>query len=88
MGVFRYEALDTQGKTSKGTVEADSARAARSQLRLRGLTPIQVESAEAQQAASAAGRGLLQRDLGSKDVVLLTRNWPVCWKRAWRWLLR
>ena len=33
MPAYRYEALDVDGKAAKGLVEADSAKAARSQLR-------------------------------------------------------
>lgn len=73
MAVFRYEALDNRGKTVKGSVEADSARAARAQLRVKGLTPIELESAE-QATAKSASKGLFAKDLSSKDVVLITRQ--------------
>jgi general secretion pathway protein F len=33
MPAYRYDALDADGKAVKGLVEADSAKAARSQLR-------------------------------------------------------
>ena len=52
MPAFKYEALDANGKSSSGIVEAESAKAARSQLRglalvPLGLTPVAVvESAE------------------------------------------
>ena len=42
MAVFRYEALNAQGKTVKGSMEADSPRAARNQMRMQGMTPIEV----------------------------------------------
>lgn len=73
MAVFRYEALDNRGKTVKGSVEADSARAARAQLRVKGLTPIELESAE-QATAKSASKGVFVRDLSAKDVVLITRQ--------------
>jgi general secretion pathway protein F len=44
MPAFSYEALDTDGKTRKGTLEADSAKSARSQLRAQRLVPISVDS--------------------------------------------
>ncbi|MBV8248969.1 MAG: type II secretion system inner membrane protein GspF [Comamonas sp.] len=50
MPAFTFEALDAQGQTRKGTLEADNARAARSQLRNQALVPLQVEPV-------AAGRG-------------------------------
>ena len=52
MSVYRYEALDAQGQTLKGKLEADSARAARSQLRAQSLLPVQVQ--EVSTAASNA----------------------------------
>ncbi len=42
MAAFRYEAADSLGHTSKGVVNADSARAARANLRALGLLPLQV----------------------------------------------
>ena len=43
MPAFRYEAVDAGGATQKGVVNADSAKSARSDLRLQGLTPLNVE---------------------------------------------
>ena len=40
MATFFYKAIDAQGKQKKGTLEADSARLLRQQLRASGLTPI------------------------------------------------
>ena len=45
MSAFRYEAIDPTGRTLKGVLEADSARAGRSHLRTQGLTPLIVELA-------------------------------------------
>jgi general secretion pathway protein F len=39
---FRYEAVDVSGGNRKGVLNADSARAARSELRTQGLVPINV----------------------------------------------
>lgn len=43
MPAFSFEALDAQGQTRKGLMEADSAKAARSLLRAQALVPIAVE---------------------------------------------
>src|SRR4051812_26743223 len=43
MPAFRYEAVDAIGATKKGVVNADSARAARSDLRTQGLVPLAVD---------------------------------------------
>jgi type II secretory pathway component PulF len=42
MPAFAYQALDAQGATQSGVVEADSARAARQLLRGRNLIPLSV----------------------------------------------
>ena len=42
MPAYRFEALQADGQTRKGTLEADSARSARSQLRAQGLVPLDV----------------------------------------------
>lgn len=42
MPSFEYQALTAQGKTKKGTLEGESARQVRQQLRDRGLTPLEV----------------------------------------------
>jgi general secretion pathway protein F len=45
MPAYTFEALDAQGATQKGLIDADTARAARSLLRARALVPIAVEPA-------------------------------------------
>jgi general secretion pathway protein F len=49
MPAFKYEALDAAGKSSTGLIEAENAKAARTQLRSQSLVPIEV-----QQVAMAA----------------------------------
>ncbi|MFM7026178.1 MAG: type II secretion system F family protein, partial [Limnohabitans sp.] len=44
MPAYRFEALQADGQTRKGTLEADSARSARSQLRAQGLVPVEVSA--------------------------------------------
>ena len=43
MPAFSFEALDASGRTSKGFIEADTARSARGLLRARGLIPLNVQ---------------------------------------------
>jgi len=43
MPAYAFEALDPQGQTRRGVLEADTARAARSQLRAQDLVPLKVE---------------------------------------------
>lgn len=44
MPAYQFEALDTQGNTRKGVMEADSVRSARSMLRTQALVPIAVDA--------------------------------------------
>jgi general secretion pathway protein F len=50
MPAYSFEALDAQGQTRRGVLEADTARAARSQLRAQALVPLDV--APVQRASS------------------------------------
>jgi general secretion pathway protein F len=59
MPAFRFEAVDAAGKTHSGVLEADTARAVRSQLRTRALVPLEVravDGASQSPTASAFGR--------------------------------
>ena len=42
MPAYTFEALDAQGATHKGLIDADTSKAARSQLRARALVPLSV----------------------------------------------
>ena len=63
MPAFSFEALDAQGQSRKGTIEADTARAARSLLRAQALVPLAVEPVAVPPAggASAWGQRLFTR---------------------------
>lgn len=54
MPAFSFEALDAQGQTRKGVLEADTAKAARGQLRAQALVPLAVQPVDAGQAAGAS----------------------------------
>jgi general secretion pathway protein F len=57
MPAYSFEALDAQGGTRKGVVEADTAKAARSLLRAQALVPLQVlQVATAVTAGATASR--------------------------------
>jgi len=73
MSAFRYEAVDALGATKKGVLDADSPRAARSELRGQGLTPIRVASIR--EEASDRRRVLAFGDkLSTPELALFTRQ--------------
>ncbi|MBL0090062.1 MAG: type II secretion system inner membrane protein GspF [Ideonella sp.] len=73
MPAFHYEALDAQGKPGKGIIEAESPRAARSQLRGQGLVPLTVEAiaATVQQAGASS---FSRRVFSSTSLAVWTRQ--------------
>jgi len=61
MPAFSFEALDTDGHVRRGTVEADTARAARSLLRAQALVPLEVATLASQAAAPTLAERLFTR---------------------------
>jgi general secretion pathway protein F len=59
MAAFRFEAVDPRGTLQQGTLEADSARAARGVLRAQGLTAVSVAAIEAHGKAGQRTRRYL-----------------------------
>ncbi|WGL17155.1 type II secretion system inner membrane protein GspF [Microbulbifer bruguierae] len=74
MGAFEYTALNSGGRKNRGTLEADSAKAARQQLRAKGLIPLEVSAAA--EPAGASGGSLFSGSpgLSIKQLALLTRQ--------------
>ena len=64
MSAYSFEALDADGAARKGVLEADSARAARAQLRAQGLVPLAVQSVLAEAAHGAPAGALVRRRRG------------------------
>ena len=56
MSAYRWEAVDAQGRVKEGLLEAETARAARDQLRADGLTPTAIAAAPATGDASTGVR--------------------------------
>ena len=73
MPAFRYEAVEANGQNITGVVNADSARAARSELRGRGLTPIVVEQI-ANEEKQKGKRVLFADHLSNLELSLFTRQ--------------
>ncbi|MFA0812037.1 type II secretion system inner membrane protein GspF [Microbulbifer epialgicus] len=74
MAAFEYTALAASGRKSKGTLEADSARSARQQLRAKGMVPLDVAPAAEQTEKSAGGIMSGSPGLSIKNLALLTRQ--------------
>ena len=74
MPAYAFEALDTQGETRKGVLEADTAKAARSQLRAQALIPLQVTPVESQDRGGAGGRTLARAVFTATTLTIWTRQ--------------
>jgi general secretion pathway protein F len=71
MPSYRFEASDAAGRVERGVLEADGARAARAQLRSRGLAPFALEP-----LATGAGEtpGWVRLRLGELELTTATRH--------------
>jgi len=79
MPVYSFEALTPEGQTRKGVIEADSAKAARSQLRAQAMVPLKVEVVGAHGAQEAGqtgkgGRGFKRRVFNATGLGIWTRQ--------------
>ncbi|MDO8272172.1 MAG: type II secretion system inner membrane protein GspF [Gammaproteobacteria bacterium] len=70
MEAFDYKALDANGNPVSGVIQADTARQARLQLRIRGLLPAQVEKVHAAERA----RQVWARGLSAAELSMVTRQ--------------
>jgi general secretion pathway protein F len=70
MPAYRFEASDELGRLERGVIDADSPRHARSQLRDRGLVPIEVLAISAQQEGAARFGGRMR----TTELTLITRQ--------------
>ncbi len=75
MPAYRYEAVDALGASSKGVVNAESPRAARADLRARGMLPLVIDLITGDAVAQGS---LLARRFGDKlsttELALFTRQ--------------
>ena len=74
MPAYRYEALDVDGKAAKGLIEADSAKAARTQLRAQALVPLAVLPVADAATGSTGGTRFTRRVFGSAGLTVWTRQ--------------
>jgi general secretion pathway protein F len=73
MAEFQYEAVDADGRTLRGTMEAATPRAARHGLRARGLIPLRVE-ASSQSSLDSARWGAARPVLRPAELTVWTRR--------------
>ena len=64
MPAYQFEALQSDGQTRTGTLEADSAKSARSQLRAQGLVPLEVQAIALGSAQATTALPWWQRPIG------------------------
>jgi len=72
MSAFEYQAIDVDGKTQKGLIEADTAKQARQQLR--GMSLMPVEIGEVSRSSSKSRSGTRRDKINVTTVALITRQ--------------
>jgi general secretion pathway protein F len=74
MPAYKFEALDASGKAASGLLEADTARAARSQLRAQALVPLAVTQVAAAGTTQGESLRFKRRVFGSTGLAVWTRQ--------------
>ncbi|MEQ8693315.1 MAG: type II secretion system inner membrane protein GspF [Pseudomonadales bacterium] len=74
MAAFQYIALDTNGKSKKGVMEADSARQLRQMLRDQGYMPMEVSPTTEKSSSERSQLFSFSRRMSALDRVLFTRQ--------------
>src|SRR4051812_25240628 len=77
MASYRYEALDGDGRSRYGSIEALTPRAARDALRAQGLAPVDIEAGRETSSSSSSSSSSAQRwhaGLRADEVSLITRQ--------------
>ena len=74
MPAYKFDALDAQGKSRGGVLEADNAKAARSTLRGRGLVPLAVQPVAAATREDGAAARWTRRAFSPTALAIWTRQ--------------
>ena len=78
MPAFSYVAVDAQGQTRRGVVDAEAPRQARARLRNDGLVAVELAAIGPEATATGAGRLLRRRQrLSSAELALVTRRFAM-----------
>lgn len=75
MPAYQFKAMDSQGKSHQGILEADSARQIRQQLREKNWLPVEVTPVQKQTATGQ--RRWWQKGMSAYDLALITRQLSV-----------
>ena len=74
MGAYEYRAVDDKGREKKGTIEGDTARHVRQQLRDRGLIPVDVDEIQESSRQKQNFGVSFRRRISTSDLALITRQ--------------
>ena len=75
MSAFRYEAIDSDGRTARGVIEADGLRQARARIRELGLVVVKVDAVTQETLHTGSGqRWRLRRGISSAQLSMITRQ--------------
>jgi general secretion pathway protein F len=75
MAAFHYEAIESNGHTARGVIEADGLRQARARIRELGLIVVKVEAVSQDSMHTGAGqRWRLRQNISSAQLSMLTRQ--------------
>ncbi|HVQ27056.1 MAG TPA: type II secretion system protein GspF, partial [Planctomycetota bacterium] len=79
MPAFSYVAIDAEGRTRRGVVEAEAPRQARAGLRSSGLVPIEVAAVDSEAAPPGTRRlfAAARMRMGAGELVLVTRRFAM-----------
>ena len=75
MSAFHYEAIESDGRTARGVIEADGMRQARARIRELGLVVVKVEAVTQETLHTGSGqRWRWRRGISSAQLSMLTRQ--------------
>jgi len=74
MPAYAYTAMDPDGRERRGTLEGDTARQVRQQLREQGLLPVTVNEVEQAEARRSGARLSFGRGISAADLAIVTRQ--------------
>lgn len=75
MAAFRYDAIDSEGRSTRGVIEADGLRQARARMRELGLLVIKVSAVTQETLHSGSGqRWRMRRGISSSQLSMVTRQ--------------